>query len=56
MNISIAGIIPCYNEELTIGKAINEFKRIVPEAEICVFDNNPTDKTADIARCLGEAK
>jgi glycosyltransferase involved in cell wall biosynthesis len=53
MNISIAGIIPCYNEGLTIGKVISDFKNIIPEAKIYVFDNNSTDKTAEIAKSSG---
>jgi len=53
MDISIAAIIPCYNEELTIAKVIADFKNIVPEAKICVFDNNSRDKTAEIAESSG---
>ena len=45
----IAVLIPCYNEEKTIGKVIKDFKRILPEAIIYVFDNNSTDNTAKIA-------
>jgi glycosyltransferase involved in cell wall biosynthesis len=56
MDFKLRVTISWYNGELTIGKAINEFRRVVPEAEICVFDNNPTDKTADITRSLGGAK
>ena len=32
--------IPCYNEALTIQKVIYDFKRELPKAIICVFDNN----------------
>jgi glycosyltransferase involved in cell wall biosynthesis len=54
MDISIAAIIPCYNEELTIAKVIADFKNIVPpEAKIYVFDNNSKDKTAEIAKSSG---
>lgn len=53
MGVSIAAIIPCYNEELTIGKVISDFKKIFPEVKIYVFDNNSTDKTAEIARSFG---
>lgn len=45
----IAVLIPCYNEELTIGKVIDDFKKNLPEAKIYVYDNNSTDKTAEIA-------
>jgi len=53
MDISIAGLIPCYNEELTIAKVITDFRDRVPEARIYVFDNNSTDKTAEIAQSSG---
>lgn len=46
---SIAVLIPCYNEELTIEKVIKDFKRELSEAEIYVFDNNSSDRSADIA-------
>ncbi|MBU2644519.1 glycosyltransferase family 2 protein [bacterium] len=45
----IAILIPCYNEEITIGKVIEDFRRELPQAEIYVFDNNSTDRTAEIA-------
>ncbi len=45
----IAILIPCYNEALTIGKVISDFKRTLPEAKIYVYDNNSTDDTAKIA-------
>lgn len=51
MNLAI--LIPCYNEELTIGKVILDFKREVPEAKIYVYDNNSTDKTIEIAEQMG---
>ncbi|MEC6747667.1 glycosyltransferase family 2 protein [Marinilactibacillus sp. XAAS-LB27] len=49
----IAVLIPCYNEELTIGKVIKDFKNQLPEADIYVYDNNSTDQTASIALKLG---
>jgi len=45
----IAVLIPCLNEELTIGKVINDFRSALPEADIYVIDNNSTDSTASIA-------
>ena len=45
----IAVIIPCYNEALTIGKVIDDFRRELPEASVYVYDNNSTDGTAAIA-------
>ncbi|MDP4089543.1 MAG: glycosyltransferase family 2 protein [Bacillota bacterium] len=48
-----AVLIPCYNEELTIAKVIQDFKRELPDAEIYVYDNNSKDKTAEIAQANG---
>ena len=49
----IAVLIPCYNEAKTISKVVNDFKAVLPEAVIYVYDNNSTDGTADIARRSG---
>lgn len=49
----IAILIPCYNEELTIGKVIRNFREELPAADIYVFDNNSSDRTVAIARELG---
>ncbi|MFP4055181.1 MAG: glycosyltransferase [Phycisphaerae bacterium] len=46
---SIAVLIPCYNEQATIGKVIDDFRAALPEATIYVFDNCCTDRTAAIA-------
>ncbi|WP_297712688.1 glycosyltransferase family 2 protein [Clostridium sp.] len=48
--MKIAVLIPCYNEELTIGKVVDDFKRELPEADIYVYDNNSKDKTGEIAK------
>ena len=45
----IAVLIPCYNEEKTIGKVVSDWKGSLPEAVIYVYDNNSTDRTAEIA-------
>lgn len=49
----IAVLIPCYNEEKTVKKVVNDFKTVLPEATIYVYDNNSTDKTAQIAKEAG---
>lgn len=46
-------IIPCYNEALTIGKVVEDFRRELPEASVYVYDNNSTDGTAEIANGSG---
>lgn len=50
---SIAVAIPCYQEERTIGKVVADFRAQLPDAKIYVFDNNCTDRTAEIARAAG---
>ena len=49
----IAVLIPCYNEEKTIGKVVADWKRSLPDAVIYVYDNNSSDETARIARDAG---
>lgn len=49
----IAVLIPCYNESKTIGKVVEDFKRVLPEAVIYVYDNRSTDDTALIAEKAG---
>ncbi len=46
----VAVLIPCYNEELTVGRVIDDFKEALPLADIYVYNNNSTDNTAKIAR------
>ena len=49
----IAVLIPCYNEEKTIEKVVTDVKNALPEATIYVYDNNSTDRTAQLAREAG---
>lgn len=49
----IAVLIPCYNESKTIEKVVIDFKKVLPEAVIYVYDNNSTDHTDEIARRAG---
>ena len=48
-NEKIAVLIPCYNEEVTIKKVIEDFKKELPKADIYVYNNNSKDKTYEIA-------
>lgn len=45
----IAVLIPCYNEELTVEKTVNDFKRVLPNADIYVYNNNSKDRTKELA-------
>lgn len=49
----IAVLIPCYNEEKTIGKVVNDFRAALPEAVIYVYNNNSQDRTVEIAQRAG---
>ena len=49
----IAVLVPCYNEEQTIRKVVEDAKRVLPEAVVYVYDNNSTDETARIAAEAG---
>lgn len=49
----IAILIPCHNEELTIGDVVRDFRAELPQANIYVFDNNSTDDTVARARAAG---
>lgn len=49
----IAVLIPCYNEAKTISKVVNDYKKVLPEADIYVYDNNSTDGTDKLAKEAG---
>ncbi len=49
----IAVLIPCYNEEKTVEKVVSDFKRVLPEAVVYVYNNNSSDRTAELAAKAG---
>ena len=49
----IAVLIPCYNEAQSIGTVVSDFRKVLPEAVIYVYDNNSTDETARVAAAAG---
>lgn len=49
----VAVLLPCFNEEPTIGKVVRDFRAALPEAEIYVYDNNSMDGTAQVAAAAG---
>ncbi|MCT6880600.1 MAG: glycosyltransferase family 2 protein [Commensalibacter sp.] len=51
--MSVAIVIPCYNEELTVATVVSDAKKYVPDASVYVYDNNSTDKTSEIAKAAG---
>ncbi len=48
-----AVLLPCYNEATSIAKVVADYRALLPEADIYVYDNNSTDGSADIARQAG---
>ncbi len=49
----VAVIIPCYNEEMTIAKVVKDFQKILPAADIYVYNNNSKDNTVGEALSVG---
>lgn len=53
MQLSVAVLIPCHNEAVTIARVVGDFRAALPEAVIYVYDNNSTDGTAAVASAAG---
>lgn len=53
MEYRVAVLLPCYNEEKTIGKVVRDFREVLPSADIYVYDNNSTDRTVEEATAAG---
>ena len=52
-NITIAVLVPCYNEEAAIGSVVRDFRQALPSATVYVYDNNSSDRTVEVAREAG---
>lgn len=52
-DLAVAVLLPCYNEEKTIGEVVSRFRAAMPAAAIYVYDNNSSDLTALRARAAG---
>jgi glycosyltransferase involved in cell wall biosynthesis len=52
-HLSVAVLLPCYNEAATIGSVVRGFRAALPGAQIHVYDNNSTDGTALYAMLAG---
>ncbi|WP_315903487.1 glycosyltransferase family 2 protein [Streptomyces violarus] len=50
---TIACVVPCHNEEASIGKVVRDLRAALPEAVVYVYDNASTDRTVEIARGAG---
>jgi hypothetical protein len=51
--LEIAVLIPCYNEEVAVPRVVHDFRRALPSANIYVYDNASTDRTAEVAAQAG---
>lgn len=49
----VAVLIPCYNEEASVENVVRNFLDTLPQAEVFVYDNNSTDRTAEAAAAAG---
>ena len=49
----VAVVIPCLNEEITIAKVVRDFRTALPHADVYVFDNGSSDRSAEMARTAG---
>jgi glycosyltransferase involved in cell wall biosynthesis len=49
----VAVLVPCYNEEAAVATVVADFRKALPAAEVYVYDNNSTDRTATVAREAG---
>lgn len=49
---TVAVLIPCYNEEMTIEKVIKDYRKILPQADIYVYNNNSGDRSVEIVSSL----
>lgn len=49
----VAVLVPCYDEEVTVGRVVADFRAVLPGADVYVYDNNSTDDTAAVARAAG---
>ena len=45
----VAVLVPCYNEEVSIAKVVGDFRAVLPNATVYVYDNNSSGRTAQVA-------
>lgn len=49
----VAVLVPCLDEEVTVGKVVDDFRRALPGAVVYVYDNASSDSTALVAAAHG---
>ena len=53
ISMRVAVLVPCLNEEAAVASVVASFRKVLPSAEIYVYDNNSRDRTAEVARKAG---
>src|SRR3978361_1494360 len=53
VQLRIAVLVPCFNEEAAVATVVADFRKSLPTAEIFVYDNNSSDRTVAVAREAG---
>jgi glycosyltransferase involved in cell wall biosynthesis len=51
--LEIAVLVPCYNEEVAVPRVVRDFRQALPQAKIYVYDNESSDRTAQVAAQAG---
>jgi glycosyltransferase involved in cell wall biosynthesis len=51
--VRVAVLVPCFNEEAAVATVVADFRDALPSARIFVYDNNSSDRTAEVARAAG---
>ena len=51
--LSVAVLLPCFNEAVAIGQTIAGFRAALPHAAVYVYDNNSTDSSMAVAIAAG---
>src|SRR6185437_339669 len=49
----VAVLVPCFNEEAAVATVVADFRDSLPAAKVFVYDNNSSDRTAEVARAAG---
>jgi glycosyltransferase involved in cell wall biosynthesis len=53
LDVRIAVLIPCFNEEIAVQHVVRDFQATLPSAHIYVYDNNSRDRTVPLAQAAG---
>jgi glycosyltransferase involved in cell wall biosynthesis len=51
--LRVAILVPCFNEETAVARVVDDFRAVLPQSAIYVYDNNSRDRTVEAARAAG---